>query len=174
MVAPDFVEPLVGWRAWHVIETPDGLRLHSIGRPVVWEPGVEQRADCRRRSSWPRRRRDRQHPAPEPTCSCGVWAVRRPQLAIAGLDIYGRSWKPVHRVLGRVSLWGRVVEHDQGWRAECAYPAELFVPSRRLHGPVVPGLDELVEALTVYAVPLSLLEAGARGPLARELAATPG
>ncbi len=30
-------------------------------------------------------------------------------------------------------------------------------------GPAVPGLDDLVEALSVYAVPLSLLEAGARG-----------
>ncbi|MHB1571614.1 MAG: hypothetical protein ACYCXW_15510 [Solirubrobacteraceae bacterium] len=171
--APDFVEPLIGWRAWHVIDTPDGLRLHSIGRPVVWEPGVEQRASCRRRSTWPRRRRDPEHPAPELGCLCGVWAVRNPRQAVAGLDIYGRSWKPVHRVLGRVSLWGKVVEYSDGWRAGFGYPAELFIPARRLHGPAVPRLDELIDALAIYRVPLSVLDVGARGSLTRALVARP-
>jgi hypothetical protein len=30
-------------------------------------------------------------------------------------------------VLGRVSLWGRVFENTHGWRAQYAYPYELFV-----------------------------------------------
>ena len=85
----------------------------------------------------------------------------------------GRAWKPIHRVLGRVSLWGKVVEYDHGWRAEFAYPAELFIPARRLHGPSEPRLDELVEALAAYRVRLSVLQAGARAHLARALAATP-
>ena len=31
-------------------------------------------------------------------------------------------------VVGRVSLWGVVHEHEHGWRASCAYPISLFVP----------------------------------------------
>ena len=30
-------------------------------------------------------------------------------------------------VMGRVSLWGRVVEHSRGWRAQYAYPYSLCV-----------------------------------------------
>ncbi|TMK73645.1 MAG: hypothetical protein E6G50_01190 [Actinobacteria bacterium] len=31
----------------------------------------------------------------------------------------------VRRVLGRVLLWGRVVEHELGWRASHALPLDL-------------------------------------------------
>jgi hypothetical protein len=31
-------------------------------------------------------------------------------------------------VLGRVSLWGEVVECERGYRASHAYPAALYVP----------------------------------------------
>ena len=169
-IAPDYVEPLIGWRAWHIVPTPDGPRLHSIGRDVTWQPGREHHASCRRHQPWLRRRRaGRGHAAPATSCSCGVWAVQTPTHAASALDIYGRSWKPIHRVLGRVSLWGTIVEHDRGWRAELAYPAELFIPRRRLHGPDVPDVDALAQALSAYDVPIHVVEAGARGTLAREL-----
>jgi hypothetical protein len=29
-------------------------------------------------------------------------------------------------VLGRVALWGRVVEHEHGWRASHALPLDLY------------------------------------------------
>jgi hypothetical protein len=32
---------------------------------------------------------------------------------------------PVVSVVGTVSMWGRVIEHDRGWRAGSAYPARL-------------------------------------------------
>jgi hypothetical protein len=31
-------------------------------------------------------------------------------------------------VIGRVMLWGEVVECEHGWHAACAYPAHLYVP----------------------------------------------
>lgn len=140
---------------------------------VTWQPGIEQHASCRRHQPWLRRRRARLgHAAPATNCSCGVWAVRTPTHAASALDIYGRSWKPLHRVLGRVSLWGTIVEHDHGWRAQFAYPAELFIPRRRLHGPDVLDVGALVDALSAYDVPIHVVEAGARGTLARELTTT--
>jgi hypothetical protein len=29
---------------------------------------------------------------------------------------------------GEVNLWGTVVEHEQGWRAQFAYPKNLYLP----------------------------------------------
>jgi hypothetical protein len=37
-----------------------------------------------------------------------------------GLDLLRRTRCPA--VLGRVALWGRVIEHDLGYRAQYAYP----------------------------------------------------
>ena len=31
-------------------------------------------------------------------------------------------------VRGEVLLWGTVVEHERGWRAQCAYPKSLHLP----------------------------------------------
>jgi hypothetical protein len=64
------------------------------------------------------------------------------------------------RVIGRVALWGDVVEGSAGWRASHAYPTELFVPSgaagrsglrRRAY------VDEIMQALEVYGVPVDLV-----------------
>jgi len=32
-------------------------------------------------------------------------------------------------VLGKVYLWGRVTVCERGWKAQNAYPAELYLPS---------------------------------------------
>ena len=172
--APDYGEPLVGFRVWHVVETEDGPRLHAIGRPVVWEPRMAREATCLRHRPWHLRVRRRplpSHPAPDASCSCGVWACRAPVAALRALDGYGRPWKPVHRVMGPVSLWGTVVEHAGGWRASHAYPRALVVPRRRLHGPRVPDLDRLVDGLGAYGVPLEVVDGGTRDDLLRALTA---
>jgi hypothetical protein len=169
--APDYAEPILGWRAWHVVETSEGLRLHSIARPVVWAPGEEMSAGCLRHRSLLRPwRKPAPHPAPQPECSCGVYAVRSARTALRGLDVYSRPWRPLHRVIGQVSLWGTVIEGELGWRATTAYPHRLYVPSRRLHGPPVLDLDRIIAALGDYGVPVEPLDGGARPELARELA----
>lgn len=51
----------------------------------------------------------------------GIYASKRWEL----LDFHqDRS----HVVTGQVALWGRVVEHEYGYRAEYAYPYTLFLP----------------------------------------------
>jgi hypothetical protein len=40
----------------------------------------------------------------------------------------GERRKPQRYVLGEVSLWGRVIVHEHGYRAAFAYPKRLFVP----------------------------------------------
>ena len=68
------------------------------------------------------------------------------------------------RLIGRVALWGDVVEGPLGWRASHAYPIELFVPASvaaqtgyRRRGYV----DETMLALEEYGVPVDLVVPGA-------------
>ena len=79
----------------------------------MWEPGRPLAAAC-----------PHGHPAPALECACGIYATRKPEAALVYLT--GRD-EPgvVGRVLGRVALWGLVVEGEHGWRAELAYPAAL-------------------------------------------------
>ena len=163
---PDSPEAVVGWRAWHLVGTGAGARLHAVGRPVVWEPGVAHDAACLRRRRWRERFAPRPaHAAPAWDCTCGIWAVRTLSRVLTALDVYGRAWKPLHRVIGTVALWGELVEHDGGWRAGHAYPTRLYVPARRLYGPAVEQLDAFVDALGAYGVPVRVLDAGSRAQI---------
>ena len=53
---------------------------------------------------------------PSLECSCGLHATH-------GLDALRHSRDPA--VLGTVAMWGRIVEHTAGYRAELAYPQRL-------------------------------------------------
>ena len=62
-------------------------------------------------------------PAPAFDCSCGIYATRN-------LRDPGRVWRSgpqyANHVVGAVTLWGRVVEHEWGYRAEHARPVALL------------------------------------------------
>jgi hypothetical protein len=168
--APDYAEPVVGWRAWLVVCEGDELRLHSVARDTVWEPGRRLEADCLRgRALLARWRGEEPHPAPHPACSCGIYALRRPDEAPDALDPHadlGR--RVVQRVFGQVRLWGAVVESDRGWRARYAYPSRLLVPSHDLDGRPAPAGD-VIGGLRVYRVPVELLDGGREHALRRAL-----
>jgi hypothetical protein len=67
---------------------------------------------------------DSSHDAPHEDCSCGIHAARDP--ASVWTYLHGRDDpQTVRRVLGRVLLWGRVVEHELGWRASHARPLDF-------------------------------------------------
>lgn len=133
-------EPVVGWRIWNLAGDASGAVLLPAGsgadewphrRPIVARCTVPALLVGRKR-----------HEAPDPSCRCGVYASR-------SLEIFGRhrpAWPPAP-VVGRVSLWGRTIEHERGWRARFAYPDRL-----RLVCPVCawvepgPGVPEVVHA----------------------------
>jgi len=114
--APDYAEALIGWRVWCVVETAEGLRLASVIHDELWPLGTELVARCQS---------ERHHDAPVETCACGIYAAREPATVLSYLR--GRDEpNTIGRVLGRVALWGRVVEHEHGWRASRALPLELY------------------------------------------------
>ena len=54
-------------------------------------------------------------------CTCGVYAAKNIE-HLRQLGYEGRG------IRGEVHLWGTVVEHELGWRAQFAYPKTLFLP----------------------------------------------
>jgi hypothetical protein len=161
--APDYVEPIVGWRTWLVVCEGEGLRLRSVVYDTPWSPHNELVARClswQRAFSLPWRRRSG-HVPPARGCGCGIYAAKEPEEAASYLE--GRSWADalgVHRVIGTVSLWGRVVQCRRGWRGSHAYPKKIYVPSTRApYWLRAERAEEVALALTDYDVPVELLDA---------------
>jgi hypothetical protein len=120
---PDFIEPVIGWRVWRISHRRPEAGLMSAIIRTRWPRLQPLQATCEVfRPIW---RRRRPHEVPEPDCTCGIHAAPLSTLEqqLAGTPL-GR--KP-YLAIGRVALWGRVVECEQGWRAELAYPEKLFV-----------------------------------------------
>jgi hypothetical protein len=108
--SPVLTEAVEGWRAWSLAGSPDltEVRLLPIGtsgRP--WPAREAARATCGRR------RHDR---VPDPDCTCGLHAA-------TSLNALRHARDPA--IVGRVALWGRVIEHDRGFRGEIGYPQRL-------------------------------------------------
>jgi hypothetical protein len=132
-VVPDAVGVVVGWRAWKVALAADGeprlramTRLGCCGGAGGW---------------WPARRPleamcpGQRHDAPVAACSCGVHAAASYDV----LDELGFVDDTGHAIaVGIVSLWGRVVETERGWRAQSAYPLRMWLPLSIAH--LAPGL----------------------------------
>ncbi len=167
MLAPDYVEPTLGWRVWDVAELDGRLRLRSPAFGTVWLPRREVIALCRRSFPSLAAAGLGDHRAPHERCCCGIYAAGRAGQAASYLTrLFARRPGTLHRVIGRVSLWGLVVECERGWRAARAYPASIYVPSagkRRLPSPVrlprplVPT-EEIALALADYRVPVELID----------------
>lgn len=153
--APDFVEPLEAWRVWRVVETPAGLALASVVKGVVWPVREPLAAECMRCGSllgWLRRREP--HAVPEPDCECGIYAA-----GLRDVQSYLRGLLPeaLARVVGRVALWGTVVECERGYRASHAYPLSLYVVGHAVRGHRVSPAD-VADGLGRYGVPVECLD----------------
>jgi hypothetical protein len=175
--APDLIGPLVGWRAWHVRETEQGWRLSSIHYGEAWPAGEPLEAACYRSRyvSNANLNTHARHSAPARDCLCGVYGAKELDQArqyfiasYSSVEAVPPSPDYVHRAIGQVSLWGRVVECSQGYRASVAYPARLWLPTRRPDGHAV-DLEVVALDLLAYGVAVELLDAGTRFEIMREL-----
>jgi hypothetical protein len=113
---PDMIGTVEGWRAWNVLREPPAFgttpRLESATYSYWWTPRVKARAECPK------------HPdhVPGQDCTCGFYAAKTlPHLRKMGYQAYDEEAKRIC-VVGRLAMWGKVIEGDQGWRSEYAYP----------------------------------------------------
>jgi hypothetical protein len=120
VIIPDYILPIVGYRSWRWKAT--GLQSLN-GSP--WLPGRPLVADCGPPAGGTIvSRAEAVHGAdelPHADCTCGVYAAKN----LEHLRQIGYAHRGIH---GEVYLWGTVVEHKQGWRAQFAYPKSLFLP----------------------------------------------
>ena len=123
-----YAEPVLGWRLWQVRRHGDEYRLESFTwHHVSWPPRRRLEARC------PTHARD----APARGHECGIHAFKSRDLAELLLRRYTGVRRPYYEgvthdvrrpiALGRVSLWGRILERDKGFRAEYAYPYDIFL-----------------------------------------------
>lgn len=160
VAVPDFVEAVEGWRVWRVGRRVGGVVLESLFTPTTWEPLTPLSATCvsKLRPAWRRwQLRKQHHAAPELACTCGVYGAASEAVAREYLMV--RRFVPRgERVIGRVALWGDVVECTNGWRASLAYPVELLIaaPDELLAGEGAESLDEIALGLRAYSVPVKL------------------
>jgi hypothetical protein len=112
--APDVV---TGWRLWQVVRAGSDVRLAAWSAPELqWPPRRRCEARCLLDLG-------ADHIVPQPGCRCGLYAYRTRELAERAL---AAEMRPEPVVLGRVSLWGRIVGHQRGWRSQYGYPYELY------------------------------------------------
>ena len=159
---PDYVQAITGWRAWGVKLMPEGLRLKSLGQDDLWEPRQPKHATCRARrfpigsfsAFFDLESEMGSHAAPEFNCSCGVWAFKDKPTLVAALANYDNI-----AIIGQVALWGKVVETQNGWRAETAYPLELWLLTPQIHTLGQEGYDTMnLEDLSyIYNVPIRVI-----------------
>ncbi|MCY4625350.1 MAG: hypothetical protein OXC99_10185 [Chloroflexi bacterium] len=107
---------VTAWRTWRVWSSPDSLSLHSVAAaPSLgeWQPLQPMEARCGYREMRP------------PACQCescpgdgnhcGIYAYREAPSAVTH----------AMGVVGRVALWGTVIEHATGYRGQFAYPIDF-------------------------------------------------
>ncbi len=109
---PLSIEPVLGWRVWRLYESDANVSLGSMTRQDLWPPGEPFRARCSLASHAGR--------VPSESCGCGIYAASTPE-ALARAAVLSGSVG----VVGAIAMWGTVIEHDRGARAQLAYPARL-------------------------------------------------
>jgi hypothetical protein len=131
-------EPVVAWRVW-LVATDDGepQSLRSISYRIRWPKRKPMRAHClftlRHPVKGPTGPLTPPQPHPGEQCpvlshQCGIYALKEPDDLPKWAPTFS-AWAPgMPRVIGQVALWGRVLEHELGYRAEYAYPVSFVQP----------------------------------------------
>lgn len=117
-------DAIIAWRIWWYRDR----RLHpSLAgtlplyiRAAAWPP--RDTPDARCPLGW------HDAPPPHPSCTCGYYAVKRLATALAWARARPQQLPSAEAlVVGRVALWGHIVEHEDGYRAQRGYPHLLYV-----------------------------------------------
>lgn len=127
MDVADRLSPVVGYRSWIFSK-----KYIVLGSPLqrestqdyyqrgVWNPGVAFSAQCDSAL--------KHASLPGDFCTCGIYALSTLEAARAYFN-HRQTLEGVTLLVGSVTLWGRVVEHEQGFRSQYAYPKTLYLPA---------------------------------------------
>jgi hypothetical protein len=130
---PGYIERLRAERRFQAkLNDPATSRLYRfLARYLAESPRAVSAEEIRRLEL----ELERWHDAPDEACRCGIYGLNEPP---PGLEPgYWPRAVRADSVLGRVKLWGRIVQGTEGARAQYAYPSALYVTDKgqkaRLH-----------------------------------------
>ena len=104
------VEAIEAFRSWRV--DPNDSYLHSQFYTCAWAPYRKMEAICMSGEY-----------CCAGSCDAGIYATKGPILDfLANVAPSGDSYC----ILGKVWLWGRILECEDGYRAEFAYPSLIY------------------------------------------------
>ena len=126
--------------------------LANLGNDTIYVPREKIEARCEQVDH-------SEQQAPHLTCTCGIYAYKeKPRLLGEIRNTY--RW-PHHRVppvpglrlvYGEINLWGKVIEHEDGYRAQFGYPKRLWC---------TPAIEPLAGWIGyVYGVPCEVMPSG--------------
>ncbi len=117
-------EPIIGWRQWNFMYPHF---LASLGNDTIYVPREKVEARCEPYSLIGTSVHQQQ--SPHLTCTCGIHAYKekltllrqiRHEMAIPAI------YSGLRLVYGEINLWGKVIEHEDGYRAQFGYPKRLW------------------------------------------------
>jgi hypothetical protein len=118
-------ESIVGFRSWALRESPEGVPLlYSVTRDFCWLPFEPSHGEL--------------------IGDGGIYAYKTQS------DTW--QYAAPGTICGEVNLWGMVLDYDEGFRAEHAYPKELWVTSE-FDATMIVRLEE------TYGIPVVIKEA---------------
>lgn len=129
--------PTTAYRLYRLRRFASGWRLGAVGQSAWFTPGVPEKAKCVKYDS---------HDAPVAMCACGWYAVKQ-RAALEAEARYTPQNDDLCLLIGQVALWGRVIEHEKGYRAEYAYPVSLTVWNKVALPPGFPVASGLADSL---------------------------
>lgn len=107
-------EVINAWRVWRLVSNGKNAILRSCVTGAMWEAGVPMAATEKLLA------RQKYN---------GVYAYKKEiEPKDYGYTIADGSEGEI-LVHGRIALWGKVIEHEEGYRAEFAYPTHIIVPA---------------------------------------------
>jgi hypothetical protein len=134
--------------------------LANLGNDTIYVPREKIEARCEQYSTLGTLVVGKDHSeqqAPHLTCTCGIYAYKeKPRLlreirkTNSGLARLGPSG--LRLVYGEINLWGKVIEHEDGYRAQFGYPKRLWC---------TPAIEPLAGWIGyVYGVPCEVMPSG--------------
>ena len=147
--------PFYGWRSWIVRKD----RLCSLYVPTTWPTDTPLEAQCLvgeteglRPAGWTQLGNGDAGCARCPTldCTCGIYAGA--DLSEVKQVSYARSH--LHLAFGIAQGWGRLIEHERGWRAQFSRPVALLRPHSRIRPRSRRRARHLEAVAIAYQIPL--------------------
>jgi len=134
--------------------------LANLGNDTIYVPREKIEAHCEQYSTIGTlvlRKDHSEQQAPHLPCTCGIYAYKEKPRLLGEIRItYGRPLAPpvsgARLVYGEINLWGKVIEHEDGYRAQFGYPKRLWC---------TPAIEPLAGWIGyVYGVPCEVMPSG--------------